>query len=147
MASYKIRDKLSLMLNSEKIILFLKNALNGNGLGLSNAPSNVNRFLYELIESDDDVEIIDKGNRKKLINDIEIYDKKILVRTNSVNGVNKFSFETFGYEKEDKINYKKTLNQINEKISYYDYIFLIRIDEEYEGKKNKSMLSLLFISV
>ena len=65
MASYKIRDKLSLILNSEKIILFLKNALNGNGLGLSNAPSNVNRFLYELIESDDDIEIIDKGNRKK----------------------------------------------------------------------------------
>ena len=61
-----------------------------------------------------------------------------MVRTNSVNGVNKFSFETFGYEKEDKINYKKTLNQINEKLSYYDYIFLIRIDEEYEGKKIKA---------
>ena len=111
MSSYKIKNKLSLILNSENVISFLKNALNDNGLGLSNSPSIVNRFLYELMESNDDIKIIDNGNRKKIINDIEIYNKKILVRTNSINGVNKFSFKTFGYEKEDEIDYKKNFKR------------------------------------
>ena len=135
MLSYEIKSKLRSALNSKNVTSFLKNVLNDNGLGLSNSPSIVNRFLYELIENNDDIKIIDNGNRKKAINDIEIYNKKILVRTNSIRGVNKFSFKTFGYEKEDEIDCKKTLNEINEKLSCYDYIFLIRIAEEYEGKR------------
>ena len=38
-------------------------------------------------------------------------------------------------KKRMKLIIKKTLNEVNEKISYYDYIFLIRIDEEYKGRK------------
>ena len=65
MASYKVKDKLKLTLNSEKIIFFLKNILNGNGFGLSNATPNLNRFLRELSESDNDIKIIDNENKKK----------------------------------------------------------------------------------
>ena len=137
MTTEEIKSKLSLALNSKNAISFLKNSLNANGLGLTNSTPNVNRFLLELVYCNDDIKIIDKGNRKRFINDIEINNKKILVRTNSINGANKISFKGFAYEKEDNIDCKEMLKIINEELSYYDYIFLIRIAEEYKEKKIK----------
>ena len=137
MTTEEIKSKLSLALNSKNAISFLKNSLNANGLGLTNSTPNVNRFLLELVYCNDDIKIIDKGNRKRFINDIEINNKKILVRTNSINGANKISFKGFAYEKEDNIDFKEMLKIINEELSYYDYIFLIRIAEEYKEKKIK----------
>ena len=137
MTAEEIKNKLSLALNSKNTISFLKNNLNANGLGLSNSTPNVNRFLCELTEGNDDIKIINKGNKKRFLNDIKIYDKRILVRTNSINGANKISFKGFAYEKEDNIDCKEMLKIINEELSYYDYIFLIRIAEEYEEKKIK----------
>ena len=134
MASYGIiKEKLKSVLQSEKTIDFLKNTLNGNGFGLSNSPPNLNRFLTELTKSDDDIKIIEKGNRKRTNNDIEIYGKKILVRTASVNttGNNNISFKSFKYEKEDKINFTAVMNIINNKLNQYQSIFFIRIEEEY----------------
>ena len=106
MASYgNIKEKLSSALQSEKTIDFLKNTLNGNGFGLSNSPPNLNRFLSELTKSDEDIKIIEKGNRKRKNNDIEIYSKKILVRTASVNttGHNNISFKSFNTKKKTKL--------------------------------------------
>ena len=145
MATQKIKEKLVSDLNSEKIIFFLKNTLNNNGFGLSNAPQNVNRFLDELTESNN-IKIIEKGNIKKVINDIEFYNKKILVRTSTTKYCNHICFDSFKYEREDKINFKEVMYKINRKLDFHDYIFLIRIDEEYKEKKSKIFLSLLFIS-
>ena len=134
MASYGIiKEKLKSVLQSEKTINFFKNTLNNNGFGLSNATPNLNRFLTELLKSDHDVKIIEKGNRKRINNDIEIYGKKILVRTAAVNaaGGNNICFESFKYEIEDRINFTNVMNVVNNKLKYYEYIFLIRIEEEY----------------
>ena len=138
MVSYSIiKEKLKLLLNTEKTIKFLNN-LNNFGIGLGNATPNLNRFLKELVKDDNEVEIINKGNRKKINNDIKIYNKKILVRTNSINMRNTFniSFESFRYEKEDDIDFSYVMNVINNKLDYYDYIFLIRIEEE-EDEEDK----------
>ena len=137
MATQKVKEKLVSDLNSEKIIFFLKNTLNNNGFGLSNATQNVNRFLDELTESND-IKIIEKGNIKRVINDIEVYNKKILVRTSTTKYCNSIFFDSFKYEREDKINFKEVMYKINRKLNFYDYIFLIRIDEEYKEKKVKS---------
>ena len=65
MVSYSIiKEKLKLLLNTEKTIKFLNN-LNNFGIGLGNATVNLNRFLKELAKDDNEVEIINKGNRKK----------------------------------------------------------------------------------
>ena len=132
MVSYSIvKEKLKLLLNTEKTIKFL-NDLNNFGLGLANATPNLNRFLKELVKDDNEVKIINKGNRKRINNDIQIYDKKILVRTNSISFSNTFniSFESFRYEKEDDIDFTNVFNVVNNKLDYYDYIFLIRIEEK-----------------
>ena len=137
MATQKVKEKLGEELNSEKVVFFLKNVLNANGLGLSNSPQNVNRFLDEIEESID-FRIIRKGRVKSLINDIKVYDKRILVRTNTIKSSKSIFFEAFKYEREDKINFKEVMQEVNRKLDYYDFIFLIRIDEEYEQKKVRS---------
>ena len=132
MASYSlVKEKLKLLLNTEKTIKFL-NDLNNFGLGLANSTPNLNRFLKELVKDDNEVKIINKGNRKRTNNDIEIYNKKILVRTHSVNNSSAFNicFETFRYEREDDIDFTIVFNVVNNKLDYYNYIFLIRIEEE-----------------
>ena len=136
MESYRItKEKLKSALQSEKTINFLKNTLNGNGFGLSNSPPNLNRFLSELTKNDHDIKIIEKGNRKRENNDIEIYGKKILVRTASAEtkGHNNISFKSLKYEKEDKINFTNIMNIINDKLNQYQSIFFIRIEEKYIG--------------
>ena len=136
MAYWNIKEKLNSALNSENTISFLKNKLNDDGLGLSNSTPNLNRFLKELPKRDNNIKIINKGNRTRINNDIEILGKKILTRTNSVGNSKNITFESFKYEKEDKIDFKNTINVINEKLNFYDYIFLIRIEEE-EDKDDK----------
>ena len=146
MESYRItKEKLKLALNTERTINFLKNDLNNKGLGLANATPNLNRFLKELVRDNDNIKIINKGNRKKIINDIEIYNKKILIRTNSVcvNNTFKISFESFRYEREDNIDFTNVFNIVNNKIDYYNYIFLIRIEEE-EDKNNEYQLKACY---
>ena len=133
MASYgSVKEKLKLILNTEKTINFLKNVLNGNGFGLANATPNLNRFLKELAKDDDDIKVINNGNRKRTNNDIEIYNKKIFVCVHSVNNSSAFAifFKGFRYEKEENVDYFNVFNEINDKLDSYDYIFLIRAEEE-----------------
>ena len=139
MASYGvIKEKISLALNSDNTINFLRNILNGNGFGLSNSTVNLNRFLIELTKNNNDIKIIEKGNRKRLNDDIEIYNKKILVRTSAVGYVNNITFESFKYKREDEIDYVDVMNTVNNKLDFFDYIFLIRIEEEYKEEKTKA---------
>ena len=139
MASYEvIKEKMSSSLNSDNTINFLLNILNGNGFGLSNSTVNLNRFLTELTKNNNNIKIINKGNRKRINNDVEIYNKKILVRTSAIGYVNNITFESFKYEREDEIDYVNVINTVNDKLDFYDYIFLIRIGEEYEEEKTKA---------
>ena len=60
------------------------------------------------------------------------------MRTNSISTTNNISFETFKYEKEDEIDFGNVMNVINEKLDFYDYIFLIRIEEEDNEEQIKA---------
>ena len=67
---------------------------------------------------------------KKFINNVIIDNKKILIRTNSIS--NKFiTFKSFKYEKEDQIDFINLKEEINNDLDNFDYLFLIRIEEEY----------------
>ena len=46
------------------------------------------------------------------------------------------SFENFRYEREDEIDFSYVMNAVNNKLDFYDYIFLIRIEEE-EDEEDK----------
>ena len=122
-----IKRRLKTILQSERTIKFL-NDLTNFGLSIGNLQLN-NKFIKEVFQGEG-IEIENKHNRKKFINNVIIDNKKILIRTSSI--TNKFiTFKSFKYEKEDQIDFTNLKKKINNDLDNFDYLFLIRIEEEY----------------
>ena len=122
-----IKTRLKTILQSKRTIKFL-NDLTNFGLSIGNLQLN-NKFIKEVFQGEG-IEIENKHNRKKFINNVIIDNKKILIRTNSIS--NKFiTFKSFKYEKEDQIDFTNLKEEINNDLDNFDYLFLIRIEEEY----------------
>ena len=123
-----IKTRLKAILQSERKIEFL-NDLTNFGLSIGNSTQNTNKFIKEAFQGEG-IEIENKNNRKRFINNIIIDNKKILIRTNSIS--NKFiKFKTFKYEKHNQIDFSNLKEKINNDLDNFDYLFLIRIEEEY----------------
>ena len=121
-----IKTRLKTILQSERTIKFL-NDLTNFGLSLGNTQI-TNKFIKEVFQGED-IEIENKHSRKKITNNIIIDNKKILLRTTSMS--NKFiNFKYFSYEKHDQIDFSNLKNKINHDLNNFDYLFLIRIEEE-----------------
>ena len=123
-----IKTRLKTILQSEKTIEFL-NDLTNFGISLGNSPQITNKFIKEVFQGVR-IEIENKHNRKKITNNIIINNKKILLRINSITNKIIF-FKTFKYKKQDQIDFSNLKNQINNDLDNFDYLFLIRMEEEY----------------
>ena len=129
-----IKTRLKTILQSERTIEFL-NKLTNFGISLSNAPQITNKFINEVFQGEG-IEIVNKHNKKRLVNNIIIDDKKILIKTNSITNKN-IKFKTLKYEKQDQIDFSNLKNKINHDLDNLDYLFLIRIEEEYNEEFNE----------
>ena len=129
-----IKTRLKTILQSERTIEFL-DKLTNFGLSIGNSTQNTNKFIKEVFQGEG-IEIENKHNRKKITNNIIIDNKKILLRINSIS--NKFiNFKAFKYEKQDQIDFSNLKNKINHDLDNLDYLFLIRIEEEYNEEFNE----------
>ena len=122
-----IKTKLKTILQSERTIKFL-NKLTDFGLSLGNPQLN-NKFIKEVFQGEG-IKIENKNNRKKIINNIIIDNKKILLRTNSITNRH-INFKTYGYEREDEFDFSNTKEQINNELDTFHYFLIIRIEEDY----------------
>ena len=123
-----IKTRLKTILQSKRTIKFL-NDLTNFGISLGNSPQINNKFIKEVFQGEG-IEIENKHSRKKINNNIIIDNKKILLRTTSIS--NKFiNFKHLKYEKQDQIDFSNLKNKINNDLNNFDYLFLIRIEEEY----------------
>ena len=128
-----IKARLKTILQSERTIEFL-DKLTNFGLSIGNLQLN-NKFIKEVFQGEG-IEIENKHNRKKFINNVIIDNKKNLIRTNSIS--NRFiNFKSFKYEKEDQIDFTNLKEEINNELDNIDYLFLIRIEEEYNEEFDK----------
>ena len=128
-----IKTRLKTILQSERTIKFL-NDLTNFGLSLGNTQI-TNKFIKEVFQGED-IEIENKHSRKKNTNNIIINNKKNLLRTTSMS--NKFiNFKYFSYEKHDQIDFSNLKNKINHDLNNFDYLFLIRIEEEYNEESDE----------
>ena len=128
-----IKTRLKTILQSERTIEFL-NKLTDFGFSLGNTQI-TNKFIKEVFQGED-IEIENKHSRKKITNNIIINNKKILLRTTSIS--NKFiNFKYFSYEKHDQIDFSNLKNKINHDLDNFDYLFLIRIEEEYNEESDE----------
>ena len=129
-----IKTRLKTILQSERTIEFL-NKLTDFSLSIGNSTQNTNKFIKEVFQGEG-IEIENKNNRKKITNNIIIDNKKILLRTTSIS--NKFiNFKNFKYEKEDQIDFSNLKEKINHDLNNFNYLFLIRIEEEYNEEFDK----------
>ena len=69
-----IKTRLKTILQSERTIEFL-DKLTNFGISLSNAPQITNKFINEVFQGEG-IEIVNKHNRKRLVNNIIIDGKK-----------------------------------------------------------------------
>ena len=122
-----IKARLKTILQSKKTIEFL-NKLTDFGFSLGNPQLN-NKFIRKVFQGNN-INIENKHNRKKFINNIIIDNKKILLRTNSITNKH-INFKTFGYEREDEFDFSNLKEQINNELDTFDYFLIIRIEEEY----------------
>ena len=128
-----IKTRLKTILQSERTIKFL-DKLTDVGFSLGNSQIN-NKFIKEVFQGEG-INIENRNCRKKTINNIIIDDKKILIRTNSITN-KKIFFKAFKYEKQDQIDFSNLKNKINHDLDNLDYLFLIRIEEEYNEEFNE----------
>ena len=128
-----IKTRLKTILQSERTIEFL-NDLTNFGFSLGNPQLN-NKFIRKVSQGNN-INIENKHNRKKFINNIIIDNKKILLRTNSITNKH-INFKTFGYEREDEFDFSNLKEQINNELDNFDYFFIIRIEEEYNEELDK----------
>ena len=122
-----IKERLKTILQSERTIEFL-NKLTDFGLSIGNLQLN-NKFIKEVFQGEG-IEIENKNNRKRFINNVIIDNKKILIRTNSISN-KKFFFKAFKYEKHDEIDFSNLKEKINHDLNNFDYFLIIRIEEDY----------------
>ena len=122
-----IKTRLKTILQSERTIEFL-NKLTDFGISLGNPQIN-NKFIKEVFQGEG-INIENKHNRKKFINNIIIDNKKFLLRTNSITNKN-INFKTFGYERENEFDFSNLKEQINNELNTFDYFLIIRIEEDY----------------
>ena len=122
-----IKARLKTILQSERTIEFL-NKLTDFGLSIGNLQLN-NKFIKEVFQGEG-IEIENKNNRKRFINNVIIDNKKILIRTNSISN-KKFLFKAFKYEKHDEIDFSNLKEKINHDLNNFDYFLIIRIEEDY----------------
>ena len=129
-----IKTRLKTILQSERTIEFL-DKLTDFSLRIGNSTQNTNKFIKEVFQGEG-IEIENKNNRKKISNNIIIDNKKILLRTTSIS--NKFiNFKNFKYEKEDQIDFSNLKNKVIHDLNNFDYLFLIRIEEEYNEESDE----------
>ena len=77
-----------------------------------------------------------KITEKKITNNIIIDNKKNLLRTTSIS--NRFiNFKYFSYKKHNQIDFFNLKEKINNDLDNFDYLFLIRIEEEYNEEFDK----------
>ena len=129
-----IKTRLKTILQSERTIEFL-NKLTDFSLSIGNSTQNTNKFIKEVFQGEG-IEIENKNNRKRFINNIIIDDKKILIRTNSITN-RCIKFKTFKHEKEDEIDFSNLKEKINHDLNSFDYFLIIRIEEEYNEEFNE----------
>ena len=119
----KIKEKLKFILRSGKTTKFLDASSSLNYV-INNSPGNTNNFIDKVFGDEENIDI-ELTNSLCKIDNIIIFNKRIMIRTASFNTTN-FVFKSFKFRKE--VDMSEVLKDVKRKLNFFDYIFFIRID-------------------
>ena len=124
MGSYNVtKEKLKLILQSEKTLKFLNDSSYLH-YAINNSVGNVNNFIDFCFNNGDDDINIEKYDSRNIIDDIIIFNERILTRAISVK-TKHFLFKSFKFRDKDEVNINNILKDVKNKLENYKYIFLI----------------------
>ena len=138
----KIKEKLKFILRSEKTTKFL-DASSSLKYVINNSVGNTNNFIDNVFGDEENIDI-ELTNSLCKIDNIIIFDKRIMIRTLSFTTTN-FVFKSFKFRKEFDIN--EVLKDVKIKLNFFDYIFFIRIDRNMKNKPFKVLYNFHLIPI
>ena len=140
----KIKEKLKFILRSEKTTKFL-DIISSLNLFINNSPGNTNTFIDKVFGDEEDI-IIELTNSHNRIDDIVIFDKRIMIRTISTN-TNRFAIKSFNQSKKNKLSKDEMFEAVKEKLNFYDFVFFIRSDKNERTEPFKVLYKFYLIPI
>ena len=140
----KIKEKLQFMLRSEKTTKFLDISSSLNYV-INNSVGNANNFIDKVFSDDEDIIIILSHLYSK-IDDLIVFDKRVMVKTISTKST-KFVIKTFNHSKKNKLNKDEMFKVVKDKLDFYDYVFFIRVDRNRRTEPFKVLYKFFLIPV
>ena len=130
----KTKEKVKSLLQAERTLNFLNDS---SRLGyVISGNNNINTFIKNVFIEDNDLEVF-KYNNHNITDDIIIFKNNILFktisRTNSMIYIKGFKFTN-----PQDVNINFILEVVKEKINYYKYIFLIKLERSRKHQPFKS---------
>ena len=136
----KIKEKLKFILRSEKTTKFLDASSSLNYV-INNSPGNTNNFIDKVFGDEENIDI-ELTNTLCKIDNIIIFDKRIMIRTLSFNTTH-LVFKTFS----NIVSTKEIREKGEKKLNSYNYIFFIRIDRNKKNKPFKVLYNFHLIPI
>ena len=129
----KTQEKLKSILQAERTLNFLNDS---SRLGFVIAGyNNINTFIKNVFIEDNDLKVY-KYDKHNITDDIIIFENNILFKT--ISRTNSVVFiKCFKFTNPQNVNINLILKEVKEKINYYKYIFLIRIDRSRKNQPFK----------
>ena len=119
----KIKEKLKFILRSEKTTKFLDKSSSLKYV-INNSTGNTNNFIDNVFSDEEDIDI-ELTNSNIEIDNIIVFNKRVMIKTFSSNSTN-IIFKSFKFSVE--VDMSKVILEVKKKLSFYDYIFIIRTD-------------------
>ena len=139
-----IKEKLKFILRSEKTTKFLDASSSLNYV-VSNSPGNTNNFIDKVFGDEENI-IIELTNSHSKIDDLIIFDKRVMIRTISTKST-KFVIKTFNHIEKNKRSKEEIFKIVKDKLNFYDFVFFIRIDRNIKTKPFKVLYKFSLIPI
>ena len=140
----KIKEKLKFILRSEKTTKFL-DIVSSLNFYINNSSGNTNNFINKVFGEEDDIDI-ELSNSHNKIDDLIIFDKRIMIRTLSTKSI-KFAIKYFNQSEKNKLSKNKMFEAVKEKLNFYDFAFFIKSDKNEKTKPFKVLYKFYLIPI
>ena len=140
----KIKEKLKFILRSEKTTKFLDDSSSLNYV-INNSVGNANNFIDKVFSDEEDIDI-ELSNSHNKIDDLIIFDKRIMIRTLSTKSI-KFAIKSFNQSEKNKLSKNEMFEAVKEKLNFYDFVFFIKSDKNEKNKPFKVLYKFYLIPI
>ena len=140
----KIKEKLKFILRSEKTTKFL-DIVSSLNFYINNSQGNTNNFINKVFGDEENIDI-EISNSHNKIDNLIIFDKRIMIRTLSTKSI-KFAIKSFNQSEKNKLSKNEMFEAVKEKLNFYDFVFFIKSDKNERTEPFKVLYKFYLIPI